>query len=474
MSRSSRLLSNTMVFTVGKFLSKLLVFFMMRLYTASLTTAEYSTADLITNMANLLIPLACLGISEGIFRSAAAKSGDKEAFFTNGLVVLGIGLAGFLALSPLLSFIPLFETTAWLIVLYVIASNIHAVVSQYLCAIGRTKLFAGQGLLNTALTILLNVLFLPVLNRGVTGYVLSVILADLLTTVFLVIVARLWRAVKPRTISKKVMGSMLRFCLPLIPTTVFWWITGVSDRYLVSYICSEAENGLYAAAYKVPTLLIYVVSIFDSAWKLSVSEDDADENIKERTDFFSRVWRMYTTLGFLGGAALILTCRLFAGILYADAFALAWVYIPVLTLATVFTAFDTFLGSVYYTSKRTVGSMLTALCGAGLNIVLDLWWIPLWGGMGASIATFASYFVVFVVRLATTHRFIPFDREVIRNTVNTLLLCALTVTATLTAYFSPVLWWSVSAGIALVMLAVNAKAIKDLLTSGLRMLKGRG
>lgn len=471
MSRSSRLLSNTMVFTVGKFLSKLLVFFMMRLYTSSLTTAEYSVADLITNMANLLIPLACLGISEGIFRSAAAKSGDKEAFFTNGLVVLGIGLAGFLVLSPLLSLIPFFETTAWLIVCYVIASNIHAVVSQYLCAIGRTKLFAWQGLLNTALTVILNILFLPVLDLGVTGYVLSVILADVLTTVFLVIVARLWRAVKPSTVSRSVMGAMLRFCLPLIPTTVFWWITGVSDRYLVSAICSEAENGLYAAAYKVPTLLIYVVSIFDSAWKLSVSEDDAEDHTQERIGFFSRVWRMYTTLGYLGGAALILACRLLAGLLYADDFATAWVFIPVLTLATVFTAFDTFLGSVYYASKRTVGSMLTALCGAGLNILLNLWWIPLWGGMGASVATFVSYFVVFVIRLWSTHRHIPFRREVARNTVNTLLLCVLTLTATLTAYQSPLLWWSVSAAIGLAMLAFNGKAVKDLCTSGIRMLK---
>ena len=38
-------------------------------------------------LSNLLIPLACAGISEGIFRSAAARDGDKEAFFTNGLDV---------------------------------------------------------------------------------------------------------------------------------------------------------------------------------------------------------------------------------------------------------------------------------------------------------------------------------------------------------------------------------------------------
>ena len=70
--RLKRLFGNTVVFTAGKFISKLLVFLMMPLYTACLSEAQYSTADLITQFANLLIPLACLGISEGIFRSAAA------------------------------------------------------------------------------------------------------------------------------------------------------------------------------------------------------------------------------------------------------------------------------------------------------------------------------------------------------------------------------------------------------------------
>ena len=72
-SRGARLLANTAIFSVGKMLSRLLVFFMIGIYTSCLTQAEYGTAELITSMANLLIPLACVGINEGIFRTAAAK-----------------------------------------------------------------------------------------------------------------------------------------------------------------------------------------------------------------------------------------------------------------------------------------------------------------------------------------------------------------------------------------------------------------
>ena len=471
-NKYARLLTNTAVFTVGKLLSKLLTFFMIGLYTACLTEAEFGTAELVTGVANLLIPLACVGISEGIFRSAAAREGNKEAFFTNGLLVYGIGSVVFLCLCPILGLFPRFAGSVWLIAAYVVVANLHTVVSQYLCAIGRTKLFAGQGILNTALVIGLNILFLPVLDYGVTGYVCSIILADLLTTVFLIAVTRLWRAVKPRTISRRTVRTMLKFCLPLVPTTIFWWITGVSDRYMVAAMVSEEVNGLYAAAYKIPNLLIYAISIFDSAWKLSVS---AEDDPAACAAFYSKVWRAYTTLAFIGGGCLILASHLCARILFAAAYEEAWVYIPTLTFATVFTALCTFLGSVYFASRKTMGSMLTAMAGAALNVALNLTLIPTFGAMGASVATFASYFAVCLLRLVTGRRLIPFKGEWGRLAANTLLMGGLTAVVTLSegGVLPVLLMYGVAAGIFAVMLAFNAKAVVELLRNGKRMLRDR-
>ena len=469
-NKYARLLTNTAVFTVGKLLSKLLTFFMIGLYTACMTEAEFGTAELITGIANLLIPLACVGISEGIFRSAAARDGDKEAFFTNGLLVYGVGSVVFLCLIPLMLMIPRFADSVWLIAAYVVVANLHTVVSQYLCAIGRTKLFAGQGILNTALVIGFNILFLPVLDFGVTGYVCSTILADLATTVFLILVTRLWRAVKPRRVSKQTILTMLKFCLPLVPTTIFWWITGVSDRYMVDMMCSPEMNGLYTAAYKIPNLLIYAIAIFDSAWKLSVS---AEEDPEACAAFYSKVWRAYTTLAFLGGGCLILGSRVLAGLLFAGDFVEAWVYIPTLTFATVFTALCTFLGSVYFTSKKTMGSMLTALVGAVLNIILNLLLIPSYGAMGASIATFASYFTVCILRLATARRLIPFKREWGRGLTNTLLLGVLTVIITVSERFPRHIGLMYGGAVAVyaVMLLFNARPVIELLRDAKALLR---
>lgn len=427
-SKWTRLASNTLIFTVGKFVSKLIVIFMLPFYTSYLTSAEYSTSDLITNLCNLLIPLACLGVSEGIFRNAAAKEGDKESFFTNGMVLMLIGSALFLVLSPILNLFDYFSDYIWLIICYVLASNIHSVCSQYVCAIGRTKLFAVQGVVNTVLTVLLNILFLVGFDMGINGYVLSIVLADLLSTVFLVFTAKLYRAFKPKKINGRVMRELMRFCLPLVPSTVFWWITGVSDRYMVAYFCSDEMNGLYAAAYKIPTLLTYVVIIFNDAWKLSaVAESDDREQCAK---FYSEVFKYYIAVMFAGSAILAVGAQIFAKILFAESYFSAWIYIPILSAATVFTSLDTFLGSAYFTVKKTGMSFWTALIGAVVNIALNIILIPPYGAIGASVATYVSYFVVFIIRAVTMHRFIPFKMYPVRIAVNTALITAIAIVMT--------------------------------------------
>jgi O-antigen/teichoic acid export membrane protein len=178
--------------------------------------------------------------------------------------------------------------------------------------------------------------------------------------------------------------------------------------------------------------------------------------------FYTKVWRWYTTLSFLGGAVLILGSRLFSRMLFSDAYQDAWMYVPVLTVATVFMGLDTFLGSVYFACRKTTGSMITALCGAGLNFLLNWLLIPSFGAMGASVATLVSYGTVYVLRLVTVRRLIPFRVEAGRGAVNALLLLALCVSVTLTGgtghILSPTAWWLVAGGLGLVMLGFNGKA----------------
>ena len=144
-NKYNTLLSNTLLISLGTFGSKLLVFFMVRFYTGYLTTAEYSTADLITQTANLLFPIISIGITEGVFRFALDSQRSKKSVFSSGLFTITLGALLFGIVIPLLCLVDDFKGFVWLIVVYTLASCYHALCSQYIRAIGKTALFCRAG-----------------------------------------------------------------------------------------------------------------------------------------------------------------------------------------------------------------------------------------------------------------------------------------------------------------------------------------
>lgn len=437
MNRYKKLLSDTFIYGIGTFASKLLVFFLTRLYTECLTEAEYGKADLITNMANLLIPLAAAGLCDGIFRFTLDSDRDRRSVFTTGIVMLTAAGVLFVLLSPLLLLSDYFRNYAWLIIVYVLMSNFHSACAQYIRACDRTKLFALQGILNTCLTIIFNLIFLLALPdtnilNGVYGYVLSIVLADLLVGLFLFVYARLWRDMGKNFFSRPLASAMLKYSVPMIPTAIFWWITNVSDRYMVTAFRSEAENGLYTAAYKIPTVLTLVTGVFSEAWQFSAVKTEDPE---ERSRFYTNVFSGFQGLIFVAGSLIIALAQLLAMLLFAKSYFKAWSFIPVLTLASVFSGFVNFLSSIYLVKKRSVKSFLTAMTGALTNIFLNFLLIPEsldlggltipcagLGALGAALATALSYIMVFVIRAADTRKMVSFDLGAMRLVINTLTL----------------------------------------------------
>ena len=452
MGKYKRLISNTAILGAGTFASKVLVLLLMPFYTGILSTAEFGTADLIAQTANLLIPLAAVGICDGIFRFTLDSGTDGQRVLSTGTAILAVGSVALCALIQLLRLFAIFDGYVLLIALYVIAANFHSAFAGYIRAQGRTTLFAVQGIVNTVLTIGLNILFLVTFDMGSTGYVLSVVVADFTMAVVLFFAARLYRDIKPGLVSGETAKSMLKFSIPYIPTTMMWLITSVSDRYIVTAYCGEGENGLYAAAYKLPTLLSLVSGVFVEAWHFS-SVKDAEEG--ERSSFFGTVYGSFMGVMFLGASVLIAGSKIFTRILLADSYFASWQFVPVLVIATTFSTLVSFLGSVYFLEKKSMLSMLTAMSGAVINVILNFVMIPTHGAMGAAVATLISYVTVYFIRVYDTGRYLRFPLHGGRLAVNSLLLLVQAVIMTEAFRY----WELAQIGIVLFMLVFNGKEI---------------
>lgn len=420
-NKYTTLVSNTFLISIGTFGSKLLTFFMVRFYTEVLTPSDYGTADLIMQGANLLFPVISMGIVEGVFRFALGNPKKRRNIFSAGVWVITGGSAVLAAVTGLTWSADLFDDVLWLMAIYTIASRYHSLCAQFIRAQGKMALYAGQGILNTVLVIGLNILFLLVFKWGITGYVLSTAVADILCSGFLVFKEKLWQylTVKP---GKGLLAHMLRYSVPLIPTTIFWWITSVSDRYMITAFLGSDANGIYAVAAKIPTLLTLMATIFLEAWQFSAIAESAGER-KEHIRFYSKIWKIFMSAMFLAGGVVIALSQWEIRVLSADEYYSAWQYIPLLSAAMIFSSFVTFAGSIYVVEKKSLLSFGTSMAGAAVNILLNLILIPTELGIqGAVIATFSSYFLVFLIRSKNARKLLPFRLYSQRLTVNCMIM----------------------------------------------------
>lgn len=468
MNKYKRLLTNTIVFAIGTFTSKLLVLLLTPVYTSILSPEQYSIADLVMQTSNLLIPIFSVSIASAVMRFGMDSHEDKASVFTTGFTTIAIGFAALLVCSPALMLLKDgINDYVHIICGYVLASSLHSLCLQFVRSQGRVKLFAIDGILNTILTIVFNIVFLIFFDMHITGYLMSTVLADALCAIFLFVYAKLWRFLKVKKFDKVLARAMLRYSIPLIPTTILWWVTNVFDRYMVKYMLGDFQNGLYVVAYKIPTILVLVSMVFADAWQMSAVSEDR----RTRCDFFGKVFYSFQSIVFIGASGLIMLSQLAMHLLtYKNpAYFEGWRYMPILIIATAFNCLVTFQSTVYIVEKRSVNSMWTSLVGAVINIGLNALLIPLWGVNGASFATFVSYFTIFWLRYFDTRKFIPFNTHLARVCFNTVVLGVQCVIILTQIQY----WFWYELGLVLLVTAFN---FKPLMLSITRLLKrdGRG
>ncbi len=176
MNRYKKLISNTIIFGIGTFGSKMLVFLLMPLYTRVLTKADYGVVDLIIQTSNLLIPIVSLGIANAVIRFGLDKSVKKSDVFTIGLITIFCGFGIFLILIPVLSKITYISSHTALIYIFVLMSCLRTLCSQFVRAKEYVNLYAFDGVISTITIIIFNVLFLVVFKFGITGYVMAIVM----------------------------------------------------------------------------------------------------------------------------------------------------------------------------------------------------------------------------------------------------------------------------------------------------------
>ena len=246
MDKYKKLASNTIIFAIGTFSSKILSFLLMPFVTRMMTTGSYGAADLIQQTGNVIIPIAFLCVNSAALRFSMDKAERKSDVFTVGVRVTLVGFLAFLLFAYPISLIKIndFKLGDYLVLIYVfvLTSGFRQLCQQFVRGSGHVKLFAIDGILATVTYLLFTMLFLGVFKWGVTGYILAIVASDFCSVLFFTVTAKLYRYVRFKGVRRQTGRDMLRYCVPMIPTIILWWIINVSDRYMVTYFVGSSAN----------------------------------------------------------------------------------------------------------------------------------------------------------------------------------------------------------------------------------------
>lgn len=427
-SSYKKLFSNTIIFAIGSFSSKVLVLLLVKVYTTYLSPEEMGINDVITQIANWLQPLVTLTVSEAIIRFGLDKAYNKIRVFTLGNIICFAGLAVLGIILPIVAVSGVADKYlsgySLLLYVYIFSSSLKLVYSTFVRALERVKLFAINGILTTFFTLAGTLLFMIGFKMGNTGYLLSIIVSDLISVVFLTFKAKLWRYLDFRRFDRELLHTMLQYSIPLIPAQILWLITNSSDSFMTTHYLGSEANGILSASYKIPNLVATVYLMFGQAWNMSaILENDSED----RDKFYTNVFNLNQCLLYILAAGCLMIVQPLTAVWLGESFQESVKYSPILIYSSIFSCFTTFLGSIYLASKETKRSMVTSLFSGIINVGLNIILIPRIGLYGPPISTVASYLAVFIIRGYDSRKLVPFDLKIKKIVINNIILAAMVI-----------------------------------------------
>ena len=422
MGKYGYLIKNMGLLTLSSFATKLLSFFLVPMYTSVLTTGEYGTYDLFNTTISLLVPLLTFDIQEAVLRFSMDNNTDYNKIWYIGcrysilsclVVFVGLMLNRISGLIPILQryeieFLVLYSLTAFNgIILYFFRGN------------GKITDLSVAGVISSVVMISCNILFLLVLKIGLYGYFWASILGLAAQCSYLLIKSKIWTNYKYHKDDIMLRKEMTNYSKPMIANAISWWVNNASDRYVVTWMCGVAVNGVYSVSYKIPSIMSILQSIFSQAWTLSATKEFDRE---DKEGFFINIYNAYNFLLVSACSFLIFLDRPLAKILFANEFFSAWKYAPFLMISTIFSGMAAFLGGILSALKKSglfaKSSVITALINTILNVVL----VFLIGPLGAAISTSFAYFIMWIIRLKQVKQSINLRVDLIRDSMAYLVL----------------------------------------------------
>jgi O-antigen/teichoic acid export membrane protein len=398
------------LYGTGDLVFKATSFFAIPIYTRFLTPGDYGVWSFVVTAVGLLGGVLILGGDSAfsLFFFEARTETEKQRVTSTWFGFLFAWSVAVIVLC--LPFVSVFSTWSFSTrdhaILFALAlmtaplSLINAMCGQALRSQFQPRLFLALSVCSALLSIGFSLWGVVVLKLGLRGLMGGALLAS-----SLMLPVRLWtiRGLLRPIFSACLLRRLLAFGIPLVPSSLAYWVFGMSDRIVLGKLSTLDQVGLYTLAVQITGILTLITGAWGQAWSPHAVKAYIEQPTAAPAFFGRAMTYILFGFGFLsvvfGTFAKEVLVVFSTPSFYPAASAIGPLGLGIVAYAsTQVTA--TGISFAKKTTYFAVVSWIAALMNLGLNVLL----IPKWGMMAACWTTTASYLFLTVIYLVLSQK----------------------------------------------------------------------
>ncbi|MGB3385334.1 MAG: oligosaccharide flippase family protein [Marinomonas sp.] len=396
MSRYS-LIKSASWYTVSKILVMSLNFVSIPVFTHLLTTSEYGEVSVYTIWIGILTPFIGLGLHLSISRAKIEFESNYIQYVSSIIAFLGLLFFLFLFLffifkeqffsvTKIPSKLALLLFTQVLMCLF-ISVSLGMFQFEY-----KYKLVSILNLLRAVLSVSFSFVLVLVFNDGmrVEGKIIGVFVVDVILGLSLASYILFKGKV---FFDYKYWKFGLVYSVPFIFGSLSYILNSQFDRLLINEYVGSSETGIYSFAYSIGMLLLLLAIAVKQAlnpWIYDRLNNDDFYPVKSVYVQYIHIFSIVSMLLLYVTPELVMLLSDKA--FWSGAKILPWIVLGAYLQVLILNESETqmFL-------KKTATNSLIIVLGAVINIILNYFYIPDYGALGAAITTVITYLVMFLL-----------------------------------------------------------------------------
>lgn len=388
------LLRHSVSYLLARGIPGIINFLALAVYTRLLAPEEYGHYTLAITVVSLANVIFWQWLRLGLLRFLAGLENRQQAFLSTlavaflSLVVVSACLFGFV--------ITLWPGQVWLgfsaLALVLLWMQAWFELNLELARSRLSPVLYGGLASSKAVIAISSGALLAYLGFGALGVLAGILVGLALPAMWMT--WRVWRVVRLHLADKQIIKQLARYGLPLTATFALGFVVSSSDRLLIGWLMDARATGLYAVGYDLSAqtlgMLMSIINL--AAYPMVVRKLEQESEAAARHQLQSSATLMLI-VALPVMAVWILLAPNVASVVVDKAYVeTATQLMPIIALSTLISGFQCFhFDLAFQLGKRTVQQVWVMLAAAGMNVVLNLLWIPRFGLEGAAYATLAAY-----------------------------------------------------------------------------------